>query len=125
MSDSAGSREELAALVLEVLDDWGVSAADQIRLLALPPATRPRALARHRKGQALPEDPAVTARIHAILRIDRALAGMFPHNQSLSRYWITTPSHRYGDRTPLDVMLEDADGLEIVARHAEGTTEFY
>lgn len=125
MSDAEDSAAELAPVVMEVLDGWGVAAADQVRLLGLPAGTRPRALARHRKGQPLPEDPAVAARIRLILRIDRALRGMFPHNQILSRYWITTPQAIYGERTPLTVMLEDPAAMESIAQHLEGRREWY
>jgi uncharacterized protein (DUF2384 family) len=101
---------ELTAVVLRLLDDWGIAPEDQPALLGLPAGTRPRALQRYRLGTPLPQDRETLERLSHLLNIERAVRTAFPHNVSMARFWITTPHPLFEDRTPLQVML--AEGLE-------------
>lgn len=115
-------RHELTFLVIQILDGWGLTGDDQIRLLGLPEGTRSRVLQRHRKGQELPLDPGMMERIQLIVAIERALQSMFPHNPDLGRYWITSDNVRMGGETPLFVMLEQGlPGMRGILEHINGT----
>jgi len=106
---------ELTAVVMRVLDDWGVAAKDQTVLLGLPAGTRGRTLERFRQGMPLPEDRTTLQRLSHLLTIERAVRTAFPHNAAMARFWVTTPHPLLGDLTPLDVMLmQGLEGMEQI-----------
>lgn len=112
---------ELAAVVIRVLDDWGVAPEDQPVLLGLPAGTRGRAMERYRRGMTpLPGDRETLQRISYLLTIERAVQTAFPHNAAMARYWVTTPQALFAGRSPLEIMLaEGVEGIEQVVRHLQ------
>jgi hypothetical protein len=118
-------RIDLSETVMALLEQWGVTPEDQIRLLGLPPGLRPRKLVQYRSGTPLPEEDEISVRIHYLLSIHKALATLFPHNPQAADYWLTTPN-RYFERTPpLEVMLQrDLEGMRLVLDHLTGTGEW-
>lgn len=111
-------RVEFTRSVMHILDDWGLSASEQIGLLALPAGTRTRALRRYREDTPFPDSDAVMERIDHIVGIYDALRTSYPHNPQMGTYYMQKPHRRFDGRAPLQAMLEDGlDGLVAVRCH--------
>lgn len=104
---SLEERLELTRLVVNLLDSWEVPPADQIRLLALPADTRPRALKRYHEGTPLPLDASMIERIEHLVGIADALRTSFPRSAQMGAIWLNRRNPRFDDRTPLALMVED------------------
>jgi hypothetical protein len=102
-------RSQLARLIVALLDEWGLSAADQVALLSLPEGTRSGAIRQHRQGAPFPADATVAERIEHLIGIADALRTTYPRNIHMGAIWVNTVNHRFDNRTPLAAML--ADGL--------------
>lgn len=117
-------RLELAQTVIEFLDAWQVRPKEQIMLLGLGAQTqgRGRALARYRRGTPLPDDEQVLRRASDLVAIGRALLTVFPHSAPSASLWVTTPHPNFGNRTPLDVMLDDHEhGIDRILLSLDNT----
>src|SRR3989344_6012157 len=66
-------RVTVTRAIINMLDSWGVSAANQVALLALPKGTRPGAIRQFRQGTPFPEDAGVMERIEHLVGIADAL----------------------------------------------------
>ena len=117
---SLEDRIELTRAIVHILDDWGLSAAQQIALLALPENTRPGAFRQFRQNTPLPMDEAVLERIEHVIGIADALRTSYPHNARMAGIWLNRVNHRFDNRTPLAAMLEDGlAGLLAVRVHLD------
>lgn len=97
------------------LDDWGLSAADQVVVLNLPEGVRTRKLRAFHENTPLPKDDNVEFRAVRILGIIDALRTSYPKNESMGGRWMKKPHRRFQNRTPLQVMLEDGNtGVDTV-----------
>lgn len=113
-------RAELTRLVIALLDDWGVAAADQLRLLALPEGTRAGMVRQYRNGAPFPESAGVMERIEHLVGIADALRTSFPRNAGMGALWMNRPHRWFDGRTPLTAMLEDGlDGVIAVRTHLD------
>jgi len=109
---------ELTREVFQTLSAWKTNSAQQATLLGLSIET----LDRHRLDVSLPQDSETLSRVEALLAIDQSMCLVFPHTPDLARLWITTPSHLFGRRTPLEVMLaEGLTGIMDVRSLLDGT----
>ncbi len=123
---SHDERVQLSQLIMDVLDNWQVSAADQISLLGLPEQTRPRALKRYHEGTPLPEDPVIWERISQLSGIADALRTSYPRNLRMAGVWLSRSNSRFGDRTPLAAMLEDGlIGINAVHMHLDCSYDWH
>ena len=120
----AEMRNDIVHTVMRILSDWKVEPADQVTLLGLPEKTKPRALKRYTEGTDLPQSPEIDTRLGHILAIKQQLGVMFSYNPVLADMWITTPSDRFGDSSPLTIMLSGLDGMQRVRNHMEGVFEW-
>ena len=112
-------RAELARLVVNLLDDWGVKAADQVNILALPEGTPTRMLRRYRDNTPLPDDPDVLKRVEHLMGIADALRTTFPRNASIGLLWIKQPCRRLR-RRPIELIVEEGlSGLIKVRTHLD------
>ncbi len=119
---SSDEQSELAQIVMQVLDEWGVEPEDRVILLGLPDKTPVRALNRYRKGTAFAGDEETQQRLSHLLNIYRLVRTILPHNAAMASYWITSPNPYFSERTPLQVMLESGlEGMEQVLRHLNGS----
>lgn len=108
-------RLALTKLIMSLLDQWGVPAADQIAVLALPSETRTRHLKRYCEDTPLPDDPRVMERVEHLVGIAEALRTTYPRNVHMATRWLNRPHRRFQQRTPLAVMVEGGlDGLRAV-----------
>ncbi|CAK0767253.1 putative DUF2384 domain-containing protein [Gammaproteobacteria bacterium] len=115
------NEQELAELtheVFQILSAWKTNLAQQAALLGLPAGT----LERYPLDISLPPDSEVISRAEALLAIDQSMCLTFPHTPELARLWITTSSHMFSQRTPLEVMLaEGLSGIMNVRSLLSGT----
>lgn len=113
-------RTQLGRMVVNLLDDWGIGAADQINILGLPEGTRTRMLRRFQNDTPLPDDPVVMKRVEHLLGIAEALRTTFPRNASIGLIWLQQPCRRLRRRRPMDILVEDGlSGLITVRTHLD------
>lgn len=113
-------RLDLGRLVINTLEDWGVSPADQVVILALPGKVAGRSLRRYQDDTPLPDDPDVLKRVEHLLGIADALRTTFPRNNKIAVIWLKQPCRRLRRRRPVDIMLEDGlSGLITVRTHLD------
>ncbi|OGI51796.1 MAG: hypothetical protein A3A87_02755 [Candidatus Muproteobacteria bacterium RIFCSPLOWO2_01_FULL_60_18] len=119
-------RIALTRAVVGLLDSWGVGAAGQIALLALPAGTRPGAVRQFRQNTAFPESEQVMERIEHLIGIADALRTSYPRNAHMGNIWMNRTNHRFDDRTPLAAMLEDGlGGIIAVRTHLDCAYDWY
>ena len=115
---TSDNQAELAQVVMQVLDEWGVAPGDRAMLLGLPEKTPARALSRYRKGTPFADDEETQQRISHLLNIHRLVRTILPHNAAMAAYWITSPNPYFSELTPLEVMLKyGLEGMEQVVGH--------
>ena len=121
----ARRRAELAQVVMQALDDWGVQPRQRAALLGLPEDTAEQTLLEFRQGMPFPDTAGLTQRISYILTIRNALHTVHPHNAAMADYWITTPHPYFKDASPLELMLaRGGDGMRRIIEHLTGTGEW-
>jgi len=113
-------RLDLGRLVINTLDEWGISSADQVAMLALPGKVSGRSLRRFQDDTPLPDDPDVLKRVEHLLGIADALRTTFPRNDRIAVIWLSQPCKRLRRRRPVDNMLEDGlSGMITVRTHLD------
>ena len=99
-----------------ILGEWEVPAAVMPALLGLDPNIKRREFNRYRLGSPLPDQPEVYQRALLLIDIENALHKMFPHSQISANLWVTTPRVKFGNETPLDLMLRRGlEGIRTVS----------
>lgn len=113
-------RNNLGRMVVNLLDDWGVKASDQVTILALPDGTPTRMLRRYHEDTPLPDNPDVMKRVEHLMGIAEALRTTFPRNAQIGLLWLKQPCRRLRRRRPVDIMVEDGlSGLISVRSHLD------
>jgi hypothetical protein len=113
-------RLELGRLVVNTLEDWGISTPDQIVMLALTGEHAVSSLRCFQDNTPLPNDPDVLKRVEHLLGIADALRTTFPRNHQIGVIWLQQPCKRLRRRRPLDIMREDGlSGLIMVRTHLD------
>ena len=113
---SLEDRVTLTRAIIGLLDSWGVKAADQIELLALPEGTRPGSIRQFRQSTPFPEGSNIMERIEHFIGIADALRTSYPHNEQMGSIWMNKINHRFDHRTPIAAMIEDGLGGIIAVR---------
>ena len=108
---------ELTLLIMNMLDEWGVSNQNKVTLLSLNGIVKSRAIGRYYNGEPLPDEPAVFERIDHLLGIADALRTSYPLNGYMAAYWLNQKNNRFDNMTPLNYML-DGDGQNVIAVRA-------
>jgi hypothetical protein len=123
---SLQDRIEVSRIIVEILDSWGVPAAQQVVLLGLPEGTRPRAMKRYKENTPLPDDRKVWDRVLQLAGIADALRTSYPRNPEMGRLWMHRRNYRFDDRSPLISMLEDGfNGLVAVHMHLDCSYDWH
>lgn len=104
---------EITRSVFRVFGNWEISPSMMPELLGLEPDMKRRIFNRYRLGAPLPIDGESYERALLFLDIDNSLQKMFPHSQISANLWVTTPRVKFGNETPLDLMLRR--GLEGIS----------
>ena len=114
------TRIELARLVMILLDNWGLSNAEKLSLLDFPDSSRVRSMRQYYNGKPFPDDPNVMQRVEHLVGIADALRTSYPLNENMPAFWLNKNNRLFGDRTPLNCMLEDGlDGIVAVRIHLD------
>ena len=104
---SPEEESRLSILIIAELDDWGVSNAQKLSLLALPSGTRTRTIHRYQQGEPLPDNSTTREHVEHILGIAEALRLAYPRNKQGGKLWLNRANKNFAHRTPLAVMIED------------------
>jgi hypothetical protein len=118
MSTELSYEERVAVTrsVFLILKDWEVPPAVMPALLGFNPQTKRRELNRYRLGSPLPDEAEIYQRALLLIDIENSLHKMFPHSQISANLWVTTPRVKFGNETPLDLMLRRGlEGIRTVA----------
>jgi Antitoxin Xre/MbcA/ParS C-terminal toxin-binding domain/Antitoxin Xre-like helix-turn-helix domain len=112
------ARTRLARMIVQLLDHWALSTAEQSALLGLSAGSR-TTLSRYRAGEPLADSRDLIDRAGHLLGIHKSLRILFPHDRDLAYRWMSTPNFRFGAR-PVDVVVEHGfEGLLAVRRYLD------
>ncbi len=119
------SHEEQVSItrgVLSILEKWGVPAAAQIQILALPVKTKARQMKHFKEETPFPLSPDLVERVTHLIAIAEALRTTYPMNPIAGDIWMRTPHRRFNNHAPLKTILEKGlAGLEEVRGHLDCT----
>jgi len=119
-------RTSLTRGIMNILQGWGLSAAQQVALLNLPEKTPTRMLRRYRDDTPLPDTQEVNERVEHIVGIADALRTSWPHNPAMGLIWMKQKNKRFNRRTPVLVIVEDGlEGIVEVRSHLDCTFDWY
>ena len=125
-SPSSEDKAILASTLIAVLDDWKVSNADKIILLALPADTKPRAIQRYQQDTPLPEDKDVQERARHLLGIAEALRLAYPRNTQGGELWLNRPCRHFNGRIPMTMMTEEGlTGITTVRMYIDCSYDWF
>ena len=116
----------LTVRIMEILDGWGMSAAEIISLIALPEKTPTRALRRYRENTAFPISPELEERIRHIMGITDALRTSYPHNPNMGKMWIRQRSKKLNNQIPLQIIIENGlEGIVEIRKHLDCSYDWH
>ena len=119
-------RVQLTQRAFQLLDAWEVPRDLQPQLLGLVNLQRPRLVQRYRLGTPLTENGESYGRVALLLKIDLTLRKLFPHSELSANLWVTTLNLSFGNRRPLDTMLQGGlDGIRRVERYLNAPHNWY
>jgi len=119
-------RVEITQRIIAILDDWGISDGDQVRLLGFPEGTRTKVIRGYRNQTPFPEDENVDERIEHIAGIAHALWTSNPRNAGAGAIWMNREHKHFNNRTPVQAMLEDdLLGIEAVRIHLDCSYDWH
>lgn len=117
-ASSRVARARLAAMVMQLLDHWGLTAPEQAELLGLSTGSR-STLARYRGGEPLADSRDLLDRVGHLLGIHKSLRLLFPNDRDLAYRWMSQPNRRLGAR-PVDVVVQRGfEGLLALRRYLD------
>ena len=115
-----GTRRDLARVLAALFVQWDLPGDVQLALLGLSPESR-KVLPQYRRGErALPNTRDTLDRAGFLLGIHKGLRLLFPEDPVLRYGWVKRRNRLLGERTPLDVMLDEGlVGLARIARFVD------
>ena len=119
---SQQERVGMTHALVELLDTWGVSDGDKLKVLGLNGTGSSRAFKRYRDGAPLPLNRQVLGHVQHLIGIADALRTTFPRNAGMGAYWMRKPNRHLNHRPPLAVVIQDGlPGLARVRAHLDCT----
>ena len=97
-------RLELTRGIIRMLDQFGLDAEEQIRVLGFPAGTKTRTLRQYRNNVPFPDDPEIQERVSILLHINDALRTTYPTNPQMALFWIRKKNRHLDNATPVEVM---------------------
>ena len=95
---------ELTRGIIRMLDQFGLDAEQQIRVLGFPEGTRTRTLRQHRENIPFPDDPSIQERVSILVHINDALRTTYPTNPQMALFWVRKKNRHLDNATPVEVM---------------------
>ena len=90
--------------IIRMLDQFGLDAESQIRILGFPEGTRTRVLRQHRENTPFPDDEEIQQRVSILAHISDALRTTYPANPQMALFWIRQKNRHLGNSRPVEVM---------------------
>lgn len=87
-----------------MLDQFGLDADQQIRILGFPEGTKTRVLRQHRENKPFPDDAEVQQRVTLLAHISDALRTTYPTNPQMALFWIKQKNRHLGNSRPVEVL---------------------
>lgn len=114
------TRRHLARVIATLFEKWELPTETQLALLGMSPESR-KVLAQYRRGErSLPNSRDTLDRAGYLLGVHKALRLLFPEDTDLRYQWVQRRNRLLGERTPLEVMVDDGlVGLARVARFVD------
>jgi hypothetical protein len=97
-------RLELTQSIIRMLDQFGLDAEQQIRVLGFPEGTRTRTLRQHRENKPFPDDAVIQERVGLLAHISDALRTTYPTNPQMALFWIKQKNRHLDNVRPVEVL---------------------
>jgi hypothetical protein len=97
-------RIELTQNIIRMLDQFGLDAEQQIRILGFPEGTRTRILRQHRDNKPFPDDAKIQERVGLLAHISDALRTTYPTNPQMALFWIKQKNRHLDNFRPVEVL---------------------
>ena len=92
--------------IIRMLDQFGLDAEQQIRLLGFPEGTKTRTLRQHRENIPFPDDKEIQSRVTLLAHISDALRTTYPTNPQMALFWVKQKNRHLGNKRPVEVLSE-------------------
>lgn len=123
---SIEDRNSLTKAIMNILDTWGMQAAEQVAILDLPDKTPKRMLRRYREDTPFPDTPEVMDRLEHIIGIADALRTTYPHNPSMGAIWMRRRNDRFQNKSPLQLISEEGlNGILKIRTHLDCAFDWF
>ncbi len=108
-------KNQLTFQLCQILENWKLEDAQQLNVLDLEEALKPRHLYMYRRGdKAFEFDNDMVKRAKMILGIDESLGTTFPTNKEYASVWLKRNVKKFKHKTPLELMLSGESGMTRV-----------
>ena len=123
---SVEDRNSLTKAIMNILDTWGMQAAEQVAILDLPDKTPKRMLRRYREDTPFPDTPEVMKRLEHIIGIADALRTTYPHNPAMGNIWMRRSNDRFQNKSPLQLICDEGlDGILKIRTHLDCSFDWF
>ena len=123
---SLEDRNSLTKAIMNILDTWGMQAAEQVAILDLPEKTPKRMLRRYRDDTPFPDTPEVMRRLEHIIGIADALRTTYPHNPQMGSIWMRRSNDRVQNKSPLQLIYDEGlDGILKIRTHLDCSFDWF
>ena len=123
---SLEDRNSLTRAIMNILDTWGMQAAEQVAILDLPEKTPKRMLRRYRDDTPFPDTPEVMRRLEHIIGIADALRTTYPHNPQMGSIWMRRSNDRFQNKSPLQLIYDEGlDGIVKIRTHLDCSFDWF
>ena len=96
---------EMTRDIIRMLDQFGLDAEQQIRVLGFPDGTRTRTLRQHRENKPFPDDDEIQQRVSLLAHNSDALRTTYPTNPQMSLIWIRKKNRHQDNDRPVEVLV--------------------
>ena len=95
---------QLTRSIIRMLDQFGLDAEQQIRVLGFPEGTKTRTLRQHRENIPCPDDKEIQTRVSILAHISDALRTTYPTNPQMALFWIKQKNRHLDNKRPAEVL---------------------
>jgi hypothetical protein len=102
--ESLNKKLEQTQGIIRMLDQFGLDAEQQIRVLGFPEGTKTRTLRQHRENKPFPDDVEIQQRVSLLAHISDALRTTYPTNPQMALFWIKQKNRHLDNIRPVEVL---------------------